>query len=1296
MQSCVLNEQKKPPKAINGEIDLQGWSFEKDGALDLSGEWTFVNEKLLDLKDLLSDKVKKFNIVVPKSWDGQEIESNGLHIKARTYGTYFLKIKNIKLDTKKTILLNTKHIITSSRIYFVNGKNVEKLLKGKIKLDNFQIAQTGVVGENEDETIPQYLKISEQLKTVDSTNYLIIHASNFTEIVGGLVMPLRMGLKTEIVKDAAYKRMLNSMVIGILLIMGLYHIGLFQQRREDKPSLYFGLFCFLICSRMIMTNGYLDELFSTPSKVKHEIFLKFVFLPIYLSVPLFYSFISRMFTRIFSKRVEKFLWYFSLIFVGITLIFLVPVYSSLHKFYLFVLMMFSVYIIVGLVRAYVQKRYCANIAFYGVAVLIVAVFNDVFVALKIISNIFLTPYGLVVFILSQSLMISKLFAKAYIDLERTTKQKVSLEELDRQKTRFFQNVSHEVRTPLTIIINTIEELRKHLKDDKILTAALRNSKRLYRLINQLLDFQKTKNMKSDPNLSVVNIRDFLVMCAENFQITCKAKKVNFISNLEMHNDVFVQADIDYLEKIVFNYLTNALKYTSEEGKVLLSVAESDDDVKISVTDTGAGIPKEKIDKLFKVFSQVDDSAIKDYEGTGLGLALVKELTEKLNGSVGVDSTINVGSEFWATIPIYQKSRRKYDVLILEDNQIFIESINIIFSTRMNNLKYSIVSSEAEAREFFERKDIKCFITNPEICNESTIPFIKFVNNSYKKTKVVFFDENIDKQLLIKATNELKIDHILSKPIVEDEFSSLVNQLVGEYDQSVKQKIYDILYVDDEVNLLNEFEKLLFENAPNMNLIVATSVEQAKEILNRYKVKVVLSDWNLGTDNGIDFLRYVKENITLTYRVLLTGSDIQSVPKNVVSENIAHGILDKPFGDICLDSLSDFVRKSEIKEQTELDISKYKPKDWHTAELETDESEKDIVYEEGDLETVLVVDDVFDMRNLISKVLHAKGYTVYTAKNGKDGLEKAVDHKPDLMIIDWIMPVMSGVELIEELKSSNETASIPTILLTAKSDDESKLIGKKMGASAYLGKPFNEIELLSVAENLLRLKNKEKEITELNREISENLLNRFLPPQIVDDIMKSGAKIDESHKLNNITVLFCDLCKFTENSFTLGPRKIATVLNDFLRMINDSIFEFDGTIDKIVGDSVMAMWGAPIKSTAGEQVEKAILCSQKIQANIEVLNKKWAAENLPNFDLRIGLHHGPAIVGYFGSEKRTDYTAVGHTINFAQRIENNAVPQNVYFSGVVRDLLPEDVSWEKVGNFNLKGISESVTLYKLSR
>ena len=284
-------------------------------------------------------------------------------------------------------------------------------------------------------------------------------------------------------------------------------------------------------------------------------------------------------------------------------------------------------------------------------------------------------------------------------------------------------------------------------------------------------------------------------------------------------------------------------------------------------------------------------------------------------------------------------------------------------------------------------------------------------------------------------------------------------------------------------------------------------------------------------------------------------------------------------------------------------------------------------------------------------------------------------------------------MLKQVRANTDVATTPFILLTAKSDEESKLIGTEIGADVFLGKPFNDQELGSAVRNLLGLKSREKEVQKLNDYITESVLKRYLPPTLIGDILSGDISMDKPAELRNITVLFSDLKGFTKTSEDLGPEGISAFLNEYLTVMNEVIFEHGGTIDKFIGDAIMVLFGAPQDMSPQEQVKRATYCAKVMQERMGDLAHQWRNDGAGHLQMRIGIHHGSAVVGNFGSAQRSDYTAIGPCVNMAARIESASEPGEVFISEATAKLMGEGATAE-VGAFELKGIEGKATLYRV--
>ena len=241
------------------------------------------------------------------------------------------------------------------------------------------------------------------------------------------------------------------------------------------------------------------------------------------------------------------------------------------------------------------------------------------------------------------------------------------EQVDQMKSTFFTNISHEFRTPLTLILGPLTKLATSESDENkkhSLRIMQRNAGRLLRLINQLLDFSKLESGKMNLQASEGDIVSFVKGLLMSFQSLAEQKHINyhFASDQRLIELYF---DRDKAEKIFTNLISNAFKFTSTHGEITVSIAKNEHDVRIGVKDTGQGISAEKLPHIFDRFYQADDSLTRNQEGTGIGLALTKELVELHHGTIEVTSKPNHGSEFLITLPT-GRSHLTEDQIVAED------------------------------------------------------------------------------------------------------------------------------------------------------------------------------------------------------------------------------------------------------------------------------------------------------------------------------------------------------------------------------------------------------------------------------------------------------------------------------------------------------------------------------------------------------------------------------------------------------------------------------------------------------
>ena len=277
------------------------------------------------------------------------------------------------------------------------------------------------------------------------------------------------------------------------------------------------------------------------------------------------------------------------------------------------------------------------------------IWNEAGASLRIIINppwwrttwayIFYVLFILAIIYFTWKMQLKRIKVKHEFELSRFEAQK--LQEMDEIKTRFFTNISHEFRTPLTLILGPAKQLLERLKDEKAkdeLNLIHRSARKLNRLVDELLDISRIDagEMK-------------LKACPYNFVSLAKEIVLSFHSLAERKNIIFKLNCNE--NKILSNILSNAFKFTPEGGRVEVEILRKTNDVQIIISDTGTGIPKDKIDKIFDRFYQVEGNHTREQEGTGIGLALTRELVQLHKGRIEVESAEGKGSTFRLSFPL---------------------------------------------------------------------------------------------------------------------------------------------------------------------------------------------------------------------------------------------------------------------------------------------------------------------------------------------------------------------------------------------------------------------------------------------------------------------------------------------------------------------------------------------------------------------------------------------------------------------------------------------------------------------
>ncbi|WP_094228909.1 response regulator [Methanolobus psychrotolerans] len=525
--------------------------------------------------------------------------------------------------------------------------------------------------------------------------------------------------------------------------------------------------------------------------------------------------------------------------------------------------------------------------------------------------------------------------------------KKAAEDASRTKSDFLANMSHELRTPLNSVIGFSDILLEgtfgSLNDkQKRYVGNISNSGRhLLNLINDILDLSKIEAGKMVLNIDEFDIGGSLDGIKSVISPLAFKKDIKLIIKL-VPDIITIKADKGKFKQIIYNLLSNAIKFTDNGGQIIISVTKKDDHVRVEVTDTGIGISQEDQKKLFKTFTQIDSSNCRMYEGTGLGLVLVRSFIEQHNGRIWVESESGKGSSFIFELPVeFEPSA----------DEAGSEHGNWYVIPEEESSEYVVDTSIADSGKWVIR------------------PLILIVE-----------DEKRSQEILSVTLNDAG---------------------------------YDVKF--------------------------AANGKEALELAKELQPFAITLDIMMSDMDGWDILKNLKQE-----------KGTEDIPVVIVS------ILDEKDLGIIWGAFDYFV----------------KPVDREALLSSLGRLKKKRSFEHVN---VLVIDDEPSVLELMESMLLTEGYDVMGVSNGKDGIEKALSFSPDIIILDLMMPKVSGFDVINELKKHPETIDIPIIVCTAKDleDHEKKQLDRDVSFVMQKG-IFSKKDLLHCINNVEELSSSRKQ------------------------------------------------------------------------------------------------------------------------------------------------------------------------------------------------------------------------------
>ncbi|MFL0251441.1 ATP-binding protein [Clostridium neuense] len=643
----------------NGAMDLSSWNFNKASTVNLNGKWEFYWKKLYTYEDLKNGSMKPdIYAEVPSVWNNYKV--NGHNLSGYGYATYRLKVK--VPDDKKIMAVRIRNMSAAYKLY----------------IDNKLIASNGKVGTNARDFIPQYRTVTANFTPQKHEFNVIVQVSNYSYARGGMWYPVKLGTSYGISSQNEALMMKDMFLIGALIALAIYYINFFLLRTKERINLLFVLICIIAAARLF-NYGEFNIL-----SYEKTVFLEYFFdclLPL-----LFLVIVNEMLPNNISRKKVEGLKLITMAEIGIFIVFPVHIYTSFVYVFEAAYTMCILVSLVIAIKAFKMKKNNSLIITAACVLIVISFVNDMLFQNNVILHINddMSPIAIFISIMLESFVLSRKFADAFTQSEKLSsklasslkKEKEMQERLlkfDKLKDEFLANTSHELRTPLSGIISITESMIRGVNgsinemQEKDLSIIVSSGRRLLNLVNDILDISKLKNRDIKLYEKSLDINNIISPIVNVFNYLNRNKAVKILIEIP-ENIPCVLADEDRFKQIIYNLMGNAVKFT-EEGYIRICASRENDYVKIVIEDTGAGISKDKISKIWEAFEQIDTSITRKHGGTGLGLYITKQLIELHGGKITVESELGVGSKFIFTLPVSNN---------LPDSYPKTENINLQF------------------------------------------------------------------------------------------------------------------------------------------------------------------------------------------------------------------------------------------------------------------------------------------------------------------------------------------------------------------------------------------------------------------------------------------------------------------------------------------------------------------------------------------------------------------------------------------------------------------------------------------
>jgi len=695
-----------------------------------------------------------------------------------------------------------------------------------------------------------------------------------------------------------------------------------------------------------------------------------------------------------------------------------------------------------------------------------------------------------------------------------------LAQASKYKSEFLANMSHELRTPLNSLLILAESLAENdegnLTENQVQAANIIHSggKDLLTLINDILDLSKVEAGKLETHSENFSTQDIANNMQRYFSHMAVTKQLEFEINISPDIPSTLFTDLQRVEQIIRNLLSNSFKFTAK-GSVSLNIyipspqvnytvegLNINNSIAFSISDTGIGIPEDKLSDIFNAFQQADGSTSRKYGGTGLGLKISKEMSHLLGGEVHLQSTVNEGSTFTLYLPLRNSSASNnkttpqaniptnsaahplekasttatpndaplYDpnlapditprdipsfvkddrdiidnaekvILVIEDDPSF--SSILVDLTRKN--KFACITAGRgrtgiELATFYKPDAILLDLGLPDLTGQEVLTQLKDnIQTRHIPIHVISAQDAGNTEVLLSGA----IGYT-TKPASKHQLTDLISTL----DSKINSKVKHLLVIEDDLGSQKVIGGILKQK--RVDISYASTGQEAVTKITEGNFDCIILDISLPDFSGFEVLEKIsaKKDISIPPIIIYTGKDLSKEE---------YDKLNKFTNSIVIKGVSSSER---LLDETALFL--------HSVEENLRPEQKEIIgmlhdpKEQLEGRNILLVDD--DVRNTfaLSTVLQKNGINIILADNGQLALEKLEKHPEiELILMDIMMPVMDGYEAISRIRKQAKYTNLPIIALTAKAMSEDRERCLNVGANDYLTKPVDIGRLLSL-------------------------------------------------------------------------------------------------------------------------------------------------------------------------------------------------------------------------------------------